>query len=79
MHTTSTTPRVRTAVKAASLVGDGLYGVDLKQVGRRVLVIEINDNPTIESGEDDAILGDALYETILGGMKSRLEARGEDR
>ncbi|MEQ9322164.1 MAG: RimK family protein [Polyangiaceae bacterium] len=70
---------LRTAVKAASLVGDGLYGVDLKQVGRRVLVIEINDNPTIESGEEDAILGDALYETILGGMKSRLEARGEDR
>jgi len=69
---------VRAAVKAASLVGDGLYGVDLKQVGRRVLVIEINDNPTIEAGEEDTVLGDALYETIVAGMKARLEARREE-
>lgn len=70
---------LRTATRAAALVGDGLYGVDLKQVGRRVMVIEINDNPTIESGGEDAALGDGLYEAILSGMKDRLDARGEGR
>jgi len=69
---------VRTAKRASALVGDGLYGVDLKQVGRRVLVIEINDNPTIEAGAEDALLGDELYERILGGMRARLNpARGD--
>ena len=37
------------AVKAANLIGDGLYGVDLKHDGRW-LVIEVNDNPNIEAG-----------------------------
>ncbi len=69
---------VRTAQRAAALVGDGLYGVDLKQVGRRILVIEINDNPTIEAGEEDALLGDELYERILGGMRQRLAATRGD-
>src|SRR5690606_18100821 len=31
-------PVLHAAQKAAKLVGDGLYGVDLKQVGKRVLV-----------------------------------------
>ena len=26
-------------------MGEGFYGVDLKQHGRRVVVIEVNDNP----------------------------------
>src|SRR5690606_30243866 len=30
--------------RAANLVGDGLYGVDVKQTGDRIVVIEINDN-----------------------------------
>ena len=34
--------------KAASLIGDGLYGVDLKQTDDGVYVIEINDNPNID-------------------------------
>ena len=28
----------------------GLYGVDVKEVGGRFLVIEVNDNPTIDPG-----------------------------
>lgn len=66
---------LRAAKRAAALVGDGLYGVDLKQVGRRVLVIEVNDNPNIDVGAEDAILGNELYETILSGMRDRLETR----
>jgi glutathione synthase/RimK-type ligase-like ATP-grasp enzyme len=67
---------VKTAVKAANLIGDGLYGVDLKQVGDRCYVIEVNDNPNIDAGNEDAILGDALYREVLGVFLRRVRERG---
>ncbi len=66
---------VKTALKAAHLIGDGLYGVDLKQIGNKVVVIEVNDNPSIDAGVEDAVLGNALYETIMGEFLRRLELR----
>src|SRR3546814_2048647 len=39
------------AVQAARAVGSSLYGVDLKQFGKRVKVIEVNDNPNIDHGD----------------------------
>lgn len=66
---------VRTALKAARLIGDGLYGVDLKQVGRKVYVIEVNDNPNIEAGCEDAVLKDALYLRVMEYFLRRIEQR----
>ncbi|MEE4197691.1 MAG: RimK family protein [Bacteroidales bacterium] len=66
---------IRTAVKATSLIGKGLYGVDLKQVGEKCVVIEINDNPNIDYGVEDAILGDELYGKILREFVIRLEQK----
>ena len=66
---------VRTAVRAARLMGQGLYGVDLKDVDGRALVIEVNDNPNIEFGYEDRVLGDELYLTIMRHFLHRLEAR----
>ena len=66
---------VRTALRAANLIGDGLYGVDLKQIGRRVYAIEVNDNPTIQYGFEDAILKDELYRRIMEVFLHRLERR----
>jgi glutathione synthase/RimK-type ligase-like ATP-grasp enzyme len=63
-------------VRAAALVGNGLYGVDLKPAGQSALVIEVNDNPTLESGDEDGVLGDALYLEIMGCFRRRLDARG---
>jgi glutathione synthase/RimK-type ligase-like ATP-grasp enzyme len=63
---------VRAAVRAASLIGDGLYGVDLKQVGERCYVIEVNDNPNIDAGNEDSVLGDALYREVLGVLLRRI-------
>ena len=54
-----------TAVKAAALIGKGLYGVDLKLINGRAVVIEINDNPSIDHEVEDAVLGDELYYRIL--------------
>jgi glutathione synthase/RimK-type ligase-like ATP-grasp enzyme len=65
-------PVVRAAVRAATLIGDGLYGVDLKQVGDRCYVIEVNDNPNIDAGNEDSVLGEALYREVLGVFLRRI-------
>ncbi len=64
------------ATKAAGLIGDGLYGVDLKQVNGRVMVMEVNDNPSIDAGVEDAILKDELYRAVMRNFVERLEQRG---
>lgn len=64
---------VRTAVKAANLIGDGLYGVDLKLTERGVMVIEINDNPNLDAGVEDKILGDGLYRALMEDFVRRLD------
>lgn len=64
------------AVKAARLIGNGLYGVDLKQSDDRVVVIEVNDNPSIESAVEDKYLGEQLYTEIMAEFLRRMEARG---
>ena len=72
------TPRkvVETALKAANLIGDGLFGVDLKQLSDgRVVVIEVNDNPNIEAGEEDRVLKDELYQTIMQSFRNRLDVK----
>ena len=66
---------LRTALKATSLIGKGLYGVDMKQVNEKAYVIEINDNPNIDYGVEDAILGDELYGRILREFVIRLEQK----
>lgn len=53
-----------TAVKVSSLVGTGLYGVDIKVIDDIPMVVEVNDNPSIDSGVEDLILGDELYRKI---------------
>lgn len=67
---------VKTAVRAANLIGDGLYGVDVKEVDGRALVMEINDNPNIEAGVEDEVLQDELYLKIMRVFLKRLESRG---
>jgi glutathione synthase/RimK-type ligase-like ATP-grasp enzyme len=66
---------VKTALKAANLIGDGLYGVDLKQIGQKCYVIEVNDNPNIDAGTEDAVLKDAIYREIMGIFLKRIELR----
>ncbi|MFT5446159.1 MAG: glutathione synthase/RimK-type ligase-like ATP-grasp enzyme [Gammaproteobacteria bacterium] len=66
---------VQLAVRAAALMGDGLYGVDLKTVEGKSMVIEVNDNPNIDAGVEDAALGDELYRRIMGHLLRKLESR----
>ena len=66
---------VKLALKATAPIGDGLYGVDLKQVGDRTVVIEMNDNPSIDAGVEDAYLGEDLYRRIMQEFLRRMERK----
>jgi glutathione synthase/RimK-type ligase-like ATP-grasp enzyme len=70
---------LQTGLEAANLIGDGFYGVDLKERDGKAVVIEINDNPNLDAGEEDAAEGDEVYRKILGFFLERLERskRGE--
>ena len=61
------------AVRAADLIGDGLYGVDMKMTPRGPVVIEVNDNPNIDAGAEDSVLGDELYRIVLRDFVGRLD------
>jgi glutathione synthase/RimK-type ligase-like ATP-grasp enzyme len=71
------TPRavVDVALRAANLIGDGLYGVDLKQNKDGVFIIEINDNPNIDAGVEDLRLKEALYRRVIEDFVRRLDRR----
>jgi glutathione synthase/RimK-type ligase-like ATP-grasp enzyme/gamma-glutamyl:cysteine ligase YbdK (ATP-grasp superfamily) len=76
---------VETALKAARLIGDGLYGVDLKETADGPVVIEVNDNPNLDVGYDDAADGAAIYQDLVEFFVRRIEqgpaaeeAPGED-
>jgi len=66
---------IKTALRAANLIGDGLYGVDLKQVGERVYIIEVNDNPSIDAGCEDLLLKENIYREIMGSILRRIEEK----
>jgi glutathione synthase/RimK-type ligase-like ATP-grasp enzyme len=66
---------LKAAIKATSFIGKGLYGVDLKVVDEKAVVIEINDNPNIDYEIEDAILGDELYYRIINEFVRALESK----
>jgi glutathione synthase/RimK-type ligase-like ATP-grasp enzyme len=63
------------ALKAANLIGDGLYGVDVKQAGKKVYIIEVNDNPNIDADTEDKVLKDELYLKIMQSFVKRIEKK----
>lgn len=63
---------VATALAAARLMGDGLYGVDIKETPYGPMVIEVNDNPSIDGGVEDAVLGMDLYRRIISHLLGQI-------
>ena len=68
---------IELGVKAANLIGQGLYGVDIKEVNGRFAVVEINDNPNIDGGYEDSVIKHELYDAIMRHFYERLEQRGQ--
>jgi len=65
---------LRAALSATQPIGDGLYGVDVKEREGKGYVIEVNDNPSIDRGVEDAWLGNELYRRIMSEFLRRLES-----
>lgn len=66
-------PILQAALKATKLIGNGFYGVDVKEHNNKGYVIEVNDNPSIDAGVEDQYLGNELYVIILQELVSRLD------
>jgi glutathione synthase/RimK-type ligase-like ATP-grasp enzyme len=64
---------IKTALKAAKCMGAGFYGVDLKADGDRAVIIEVNDNPSIDMGVEDLHSGQMLYQQIMVIMLRQLD------
>jgi glutathione synthase/RimK-type ligase-like ATP-grasp enzyme len=56
-------------ISLSKCVGDGLYGLDVKETDDGYKVIEINDNPSIYDGYEDTIDTD-IYEKIINALVS---------
>ncbi|NLL12062.1 MAG: RimK family protein [Fibrobacter sp.] len=63
---------IRLALKAANLIGDGLYGVDIKQVDKKYYIMEINDNPNVDAGIEDLVAKQNLYDRIMEVFLKRI-------
>jgi glutathione synthase/RimK-type ligase-like ATP-grasp enzyme/gamma-glutamyl:cysteine ligase YbdK (ATP-grasp superfamily) len=70
---------VQLALRAAALIGDGMLGVDLKETPSGPVVIEINDNPNLDVGYEDAADGNAIYEDLVRFFVERVEAGSPPR
>ena len=68
---------VNAGIKIASAIGDGLYGVDIKEKEGKIYIIEINDNPNIEAGEEDRFLKEKLYLKIMRHFQHKIEDQKE--
>ncbi len=66
---------LKLATKAASAIGGGFYGLDIKEYKGKYYVIEINDNPSIDHGCEDKHLKDKLYERIILHFLKEMERR----
>lgn len=64
---------VKAALKSSKLIGKGLYGVDLKERDGEVYIVEVNDNPNIDHGVEDKVLGDKMYEELVSHFVTRIE------
>lgn len=61
------------AVRAAKPIGDGFYGVDLKETADGFVVMEVNDNPNLEHGIEDAVSKDDTWTKLLRWFIERFE------
>jgi glutathione synthase/RimK-type ligase-like ATP-grasp enzyme len=62
------------ALRAARAIGGGFYGVDVKEAGDTVAVIEVNDNPNLEHGVEDQVGKDEVWSRILQWFIKRIDA-----
>ncbi|WP_319411719.1 GNAT family N-acetyltransferase [uncultured Cohaesibacter sp.] len=67
---------VETAIRGTRLIGNGFYGVDIKETPKGPCIIEINDNPSVDYGIEDDVLGPDLYQRLMAVLVSRIGRAG---
>ena len=65
------------ALEASALIGDGLYGVDIKEMADGPAVIEVNDNPNLMEGDEDAVEHDRIYDAVIATLLARIRTPRE--
>ena len=61
-------------MRAARAIGNGLYGVDVKQTADAIAVIEVNDNPNLDHGVEDLVGKDEIWTRLLQWFIKRIDA-----
>jgi glutathione synthase/RimK-type ligase-like ATP-grasp enzyme len=61
------------AVRAVRPIGDGFYGVDVKETPTGFVVMEVNDNPNLEHGIEDQVGKDEIWVRLLKWFIERFE------
>ncbi len=61
--------------QASAAIGDGLYGVDIKELHGEYTVIEVTDNPTIDAGYEDG-KNPEVYTKIIEYLANGSKADG---
>jgi glutathione synthase/RimK-type ligase-like ATP-grasp enzyme len=70
---------LKLALEACSAIGDGLYGVDLKERDGKFYVIEVNDNPNIDGDVEDLVMGTEIYARILMHLFAKAQTMGVEK
>jgi glutathione synthase/RimK-type ligase-like ATP-grasp enzyme len=65
---------IEVALRAARAIGPGLYGVDVKESGDAIVVIEVNDNPNLDHGVEDQFGKDEIWSRVLQWFIKRIDA-----
>ena len=68
---------MKAALSATQAIGNGLYGVDLKERDGQGYVIEVNDNPNVDHGIEDRCSGMEVYRQIMSVFARRMRAMRE--
>ena len=61
-------------LRAAHLIGNGLYGVDIKETPDGIFLVEVNDNPNIDHGIEDSAEKDQVWIELTRWFIDRLES-----
>jgi glutathione synthase/RimK-type ligase-like ATP-grasp enzyme len=59
---------VELAILASQAIGSGLFSVDIKERQGKMYVIEVNDNPSLESGEEEFYpdISERIIDELIG-------------
>ena len=60
-------------MRAARAIGEGFYGVDIKQTEQGFIVMEVNDNHNLEHGIEDQVGKDEVWTKVLKWFIERFE------